>query len=179
MTKPASSPFWNFSLRIYRKPGIPQACLTLQDQHGVDVNVMLYALWLASQGRSVSKGDMAAIVEAMESWRQQVVAPLREVRRILRDPALAAGPGAAGLDREAALALREKIKAVELEAERLQQEALFALRPAAQWGTPADRQAAAAGNFDTYAAVIGADFDASARKTLLDGFEQVEFEAGA
>ena len=50
----AVSPFWTFSLRIYGQPGVPPACLTLQDEHGVDVNVLLFALYAASCGRQLA-----------------------------------------------------------------------------------------------------------------------------
>ena len=48
---PQSSPFWTFSLGYYRGAGVSEACLELQDKCGVDVNVVLFLLWLASQKR--------------------------------------------------------------------------------------------------------------------------------
>ncbi len=168
-----ASPFWNFSLRFYRIEGVAPACLTLQDRHGIDVNVMLFGLWLAQQGRALERTDMHTIMDAAESWRAQVVVPLRSVRRILREPADAAGKGAAALDRDGALALREKIKAAELEAERLQQEALFALKPLADWGVASEPVAAAAQNLALYARSLRADFDPAACRAMLDGFAKV------
>ena len=52
MTAPASpsagSPFWRFSLRFYRLPEVADACITLQEQAGVDVNLLLFLLWHAT-----------------------------------------------------------------------------------------------------------------------------------
>ena len=172
-SSPKTSPFWNFSLAIYRAEGVAPACVKLQDMHGVDVNVMLYGLWLASQGRMLSRVDMHSIVDAVENWRLQVVVPLRSVRRILKEPAHAAGKGASAFDSAAALALREKIKVAELEAERLQQEALFVLKPVAQWGESGEALAAAAQNLEQYARAMRADFDPAACKAVLAGFAAV------
>ena len=39
-----ASPFWTFSLKIYGKPGVPPACLTIQDGSGVAVGRALIAV---------------------------------------------------------------------------------------------------------------------------------------
>ena len=35
---PAGSPFWRFSLRLYRSPGVAEACITLQEESGADTD---------------------------------------------------------------------------------------------------------------------------------------------
>ena len=169
-----ASPFWTFSLGIYRLPGIPAACLTLQDRHGVDVNVMLYALWLSGQGRALATADITEIITAMAPWKTNVVVALRGVRRVLRDHREATGIAASAFAEEAVQKLRDRIKSVELEAERLQQEALCALKPPQAWGQPAAPAAAAAQNIDAYAQALGAEFDPAARQAMLDGVRQVQ-----
>ena len=116
----AGSPFWRFSLRFYRQPGAADACIALQDRDGVDVNVLLFLLWLATDKRRVALADAQALCAKALSWRDDVVAPLRSVRRTLKG-------GSALVEGSAAEFFRTRIKSVELEAERLQQEALFAL----------------------------------------------------
>ena len=58
ITEPAAasqpSPFWTFSLGYYRGAGVSEACLELQDNCGVDVNVVLFLLWMASQKRMLA-----------------------------------------------------------------------------------------------------------------------------
>ncbi len=179
MSERKASPFWNFSLKLYRVEGVATACLKLQDLHGIDVNVMLFGCWLASLGRKLSRQEMHEIVDAADSWRRQVVVPLRSVRRILKEPATAAGKGVKAFDTEGILAMREKIKAVELESERLQQEALFALKPAAEWGEAAEPAEAAEVNLATYARALRADFDRTACKAMLEGFSKVPQGAAA
>lgn len=116
----SGSPFWQFSLRIYRSPEVQRACLELQDSCGVDVNILLFMLWLGSQGREVTIEQAKTVADAVEPWKAGVVVPLRTARRVLKEPAGA-------IDGKGADALRLQVKRMELEAERLQQEALYAL----------------------------------------------------
>lgn len=160
------SPFWTFSLALYRSPGVPAACIALQDDCGVDVNVLLFALWLASQGRALQAHDLAQADAAVGEWREQAVRPLRAVRRFLKEAPAAANAEAAG-------ALRDKVKAVELESERLQQEALFALKPAIEWGEADDPVSAAARNMQACAAMLGAQFPAGPREAMLGAFREL------
>jgi uncharacterized protein (TIGR02444 family) len=157
------SPFWRFSLKFYGMPGVPAACLLVQDHSGADVNVLLFGLFLARQGRRLSAAELAEIAAASEPWRAGAVVPLRAARRFLKEPPVLFAT-------QATAALRERVKAVELEAERLQQEALFALRPLERWGEPAAPAEAAPANVAAYAARLGAAFDPAAIETLLTAF---------
>src|SRR6516162_1506161 len=102
------SPLWRFSLRFYRQPGVADACIALQDGCGVDVNILLFFLWLATVRRCVSRDVAQAVCATAAPWRDDVVAPLRAVRRRLKD-------GSALVEHGAAERFRTAIKAVELE----------------------------------------------------------------
>jgi len=155
-----TSPFWTFSLSLYRMEGVAPACIELQDSAGVDVNILLFALFLAAKGRALEAADIAEMDAALKGWRDDVVIPLRGVRRVLRSPEKS-------IDAAQAAALRERIKAVELEAERLQQEALHALRPTEAWGVAQPPASAAPANVAAYAAYLGAVLPAAAVETML------------
>jgi len=150
----AGSPFWDFSLRVYGLPGVPAACLVLQDESGADVNVALALLYLGANGRALGAGDVARVDGAVADWRREIVVPLRQVRRALKpreeDPAIAA--------------FRRQVKQVELESERLQQEALYVA--IAGLGHSADRETAARGNLALYADLLGSTFAPAAAETL-------------
>ena len=161
--KKTASPFWRFSLRIYGTPGVPAACLTLQDGSGVDVNVMLFGLFAASQGRQLSTADVAAIAAAIEPWKLHAVVPLRGVRRFLKDTP-------AGFEAQDIHALRQRVKMMELEAERLQQEVLYSSWPMEALGAPAPSSEAARANVAAYASALGAKFDSGAVDCLLAAF---------
>src|SRR5262249_28019883 len=125
---PASgSPFWRFSLGFYRQPGVADACIALQEDAGVDVNLLLFLLWHATLGRQLSQPEPAELECRIGGWRDMTVIPLRGVRRALKSP-----PGLVAAT--TAEAFRTRIKAVELEAERLQQEAMYELARSAPLG---------------------------------------------
>ena len=79
----SGSPFWRFSLRYYRQPGVGEACIALQDGAGIDVNLLLFLLWQASQGRTFAVADVADLERRIGAWRDMTVVPLRQVRRAL------------------------------------------------------------------------------------------------
>ena len=155
------SPFWTFSLAVYGRPGVPPACLRLQDEHGADVNIVLCALWLGTLGRAIELGDVTALRAALAPWVEEVVRPLRRVRRWLKDPA----ETFAGAATEK---LRDRLKAVELESERLQQEALATLVETQAPGRPANASPSLlAANLAAYAEAIGAEFPDAVVAPLL------------
>src|SRR5580658_7843866 len=84
-TDAQGSPFWRFSLRFYRQPGVADACIALQDGCGVDVNILLFLLWLAGERRQIAAAEARAVCAAVGSWHDEVVVPLRTLRRLLKD----------------------------------------------------------------------------------------------
>jgi len=109
---------WAFALAHYEKPGVAEALLSRQDEEGLDVVLHLFALY-AQEARGIVL-DPTALQEAdalMRDWREQVVKPLRAVRRAMKKkPA----PGAGG-ESEAA---RQLVKNAELRAEQAELESL-------------------------------------------------------
>ena len=163
------SPFWRFSLRLY--PAIADACLALQDRFGVDVNVLLFLLWAAEGSRKVGAEDARRVAAAVESWTRSVVVPLRTVRRALREPPELVEPAAAER-------FRQRVKQVELEAERLQQEGLHRLVPRDDLGEPEpSREVAARANVEAYAALLGTTFAPPLVTAVLAGFRRLEQDA--
>jgi uncharacterized protein (TIGR02444 family) len=115
---------WAFSLDLYARPGVAAACLRLQDEQGLDVNMLLLCCWLARSGRGrLSEGDLAAAEARAEPWRCDILAPLRAVRRALKIMP-DCGPGS-GIP-----ALYDELKRLELRAEREEQRRLLA----GSWG---------------------------------------------
>lgn len=103
MAKPDPD-LWTFATGAYDAAGA--ACLALQDRHGVDVTILLFAAWVG-ETRGVAMGD-AQIAQAddwIADWRDGVVQPLRTLRRRLKHT---------GTED-----LRSAILAAELEAERI------------------------------------------------------------
>lgn len=109
------NPFWLVSCAIYGEPGVQETCLGLQDEFGVDVNLLLLAAWLGGEGVRMAPVDAAAIVA---KWQGEVVRPLRQARRAVKGMALHALGDVARFRRET---LR-----IELQAERIEQAMLYA-----------------------------------------------------
>ena len=111
MTATPPPDIWTFALALYRQPGFADACLTLQDEHGADVVMLIGLCWLARRdGGAPDVSAIATLDAALAGWRDAVIVPLRTLRRALK-PRLAGLPPAAG---EA----RERIKEAELASER-------------------------------------------------------------
>src|SRR3546814_8824998 len=57
---------WRFSVAVYGRPEVPASCLHLQDTYGVDVNVLLLALFAARRGRGVDGAGVARPARAVQ-----------------------------------------------------------------------------------------------------------------
>jgi uncharacterized protein (TIGR02444 family) len=117
---------WAFALTIYARPGVADACLTLQNEAGVDVMLLLMATFDAVKRRILLTPDeIKAMDEACRPWREQVVWRLRAIRSELKT-----GPRPAPTSKTEPF--RSKIKALELEAERLENQLLAECLPLKQ-----------------------------------------------
>jgi uncharacterized protein (TIGR02444 family) len=117
------NPFWDFSIALYRRPGVAEACIRLQETLGIDVNVLLYLAWLGvERGRALSADDVAAAVARARDWHDGLVRPLRGLRAVLKEDR----KGAPSILAER---LRNQIKSAELNAERIEQQMLYESRP--------------------------------------------------
>ncbi len=163
----SKSPFWQFSIKFYAVPGVADACIELQDKAQVDVNILFFLLWNATQGRAFNAADVTEIERQIGPWRELAVVPIRNIRRALKSPPPVMEPAAAE-------SLRTRIKAVELEAERLQQEALFGLAQTSRLGRPSpSKTEAARDSVSSYQGVIG-PFPPEALDTVLSAFAKFE-----
>jgi len=108
------NPLWNFSLAVYAKPGVEAQLLHLQDELGADCNVLLAIAWQASRGRALDAARWSALLAHSEMAQRQCLAPLRALRRRVKTLT-------------AADSLYEEVKALELAAERWQQDGLLPL----------------------------------------------------
>lgn len=91
------SEFWDWAVAVYARPGVAEACLDLQDRYSQNVPLLLWAIWRG--------GDDLTAVDTATQWEGEVIGPLRYARRNLKRL-------------RGAEAIREGVKAMELEAER-------------------------------------------------------------
>jgi uncharacterized protein (TIGR02444 family) len=110
-----SSPFWDYSLGIYAKSGVADACIALQDDFGLDVNILLACLWFSAQGPGRLESDqIRECVGRTRDWQDKVVKLLRAARRYSK-----AQP--AELPESLRDEFRPRLQAVELDAEHVEQ----------------------------------------------------------
>lgn len=113
----AASDFWAWSLAAYEREGVAARLLALQDDHDLNVNLLLWCAWCASGRGEISELVMRKAMDLSGSWSRDVTAALRGARRALKAPPPQA-------DADAAATLREDVKRAELAAERIEQNML-------------------------------------------------------
>jgi len=145
---------WAFSLALYARPGVAEACLALQDRHGADVNLLLLGFWRAAKGYAGwATAELDHAVDAVAPVNA-VLGPFRESRRALKR-LLTDEPAAAQLYADA--------KTLELRIEQVAQAWLAAVSrvsPATPRPLPlsrADHVEAAAAHLSQYLQVIAPD----------------------
>ena len=112
-----SSDLWAFSLAVYDEPAVQKECLELQDRYGIDVNLLLFCVFVgAAHGAVLAERDIGQAAGVVRDWHENVVGALRAARRGLKPFATGPSPTASGAE-----TLRNDVKAAEREAERLEQ----------------------------------------------------------
>jgi uncharacterized protein (TIGR02444 family) len=124
---------WPFALEVYGRPGVEPLLLELQDAHGQCAPYLIWALWLATNGRGADDEALAATAALARAWQAAAIRPLRELRRDLK-----------GASHAPAGRLRDGVKALELEAERMLLQMLEDASPPAEAAAPALRAGLAA-----------------------------------
>lgn len=173
-------PFWDFSLSVYMTKDVPPACLVIQNNHQIDVNILLFCCWLGASGRGVmTPEELERVKGAVGPWHQDVVRALRAVRSALKD----------GMDpapRPLSDAMRKRIAKTEIDCEHVEQLMLAAALDlsATDGKTENQRAADAVANVDAYfgslGLALGSD-DTAALATIVGeafkGLEATQIEA--
>jgi uncharacterized protein (TIGR02444 family) len=103
-----SSDLWSFSLTVYARPGVEDACLQLQTA-GANVCLLLCGLWLEQRGVTCDEQRISELRALTAPWDTEVVQPLRTLRMQWKTRAA---------DDAVLKGMREQLKSLELEAER-------------------------------------------------------------
>jgi uncharacterized protein (TIGR02444 family) len=118
-TNVAGNRFWEFSLKFYSREDVSSSCLTLQNNFGADVNILIYCCWMAVEGaEKISCTELVEIITILEPWQSKVVTVLREIRTSMKQDKLL---NLGALSEE----LRKAVKKCELESEKIEQNILY------------------------------------------------------
>jgi uncharacterized protein (TIGR02444 family) len=171
-TDMATTPFWRFSLHFYGHAGVSDACIALQDHCGIDVNLLLFLFWLAADRQQLSADEVKQLDDKVRDWRNLTIIPIRDARRKLKGAPTLVDPAKQE-------AFRTKVKAIELDAERLQQEALYAATRSGPLGAQAAPSAAARANVEAYQRTLGLNFPKTSVDILVGAFDGIEHKSFA
>ena len=72
--------FWDWAIACYRRAGVQQHLLLLQDTQDLVILEALFACWLASHDRQWQLDDVRAMAVSTRTWIDEVVLPLRATR---------------------------------------------------------------------------------------------------
>ncbi|KQN72372.1 hypothetical protein ASE94_07615 [Devosia sp. Leaf64] len=128
---------WPDMCAAYRDAALGRACLDLQERYNVDVPLLLVLCIADRVGHGIAAENLDALVIESEDWRAAAIEPLRRARQAMKMRFTAPSEQA----------LRDDIKRLELEAERLHVQRLAEAFPPAggEGGTAASQYLALRG----------------------------------
>jgi uncharacterized protein (TIGR02444 family) len=83
MSPPANS-LWDFACALYRRPKVAPLCLCLQDDYSLNVNLVLWCVWLATQGLQLTEARLQQAQQLIAEWDSRYTQQLRRLRRQLK-----------------------------------------------------------------------------------------------
>lgn len=99
-------------MAFYAQPRIAETCVHLQDSYKVNVCLLIGLRWMDESGKYLSDAQFADLQSHIQAWTQQVVEPLRLLRRLLKEPVVGYAQD------ETQAQIRTSIKQAELLAEK-------------------------------------------------------------
>ena len=75
---------WEFALALYEKPEVAACCLQLQDRNSVNVNILLWSIWLEHKHLCLTDERLLAACELIQQWDENYVQVLRTLRRNIK-----------------------------------------------------------------------------------------------
>ena len=83
------SELWTFSIQTYALPEVEDACLILQNNYDVDINILMYCLWVAEKSIVLNTEDTRLLIKTTEPWQKTILKPLRDARRMMKQHIIA------------------------------------------------------------------------------------------
>jgi uncharacterized protein (TIGR02444 family) len=123
--------FWDWAVEVYAAPGVAERCLELQDAQDQCVPLLLWGLWLGEGGALLTPAQAEEAAGVARAYLEHVIAPLRQLRRRLKNPV-------GDIEDDHRLSLREGAKTLELQSEAALMQALAGLAAPDDTGAKAD-----------------------------------------
>lgn len=154
---------WDFANKLYSVDAVSKSCLALQDRLAIDVNLLLFCIWVAASGRqTLTQEELETGIASSSEWQSNVVTPLRGLRHYLKTPE-------PNIDTRLAGDLRRVIADSEIYTERLELQMLGNLvkRPATSSFGVQECADAAAENLMSYLSQVDEAISSEDRADLL------------
>ncbi len=119
----AKHDLWSFACEVYSHSVVSNSCLELQDRYGIEVPLLLFCVWSGWRYGELSNDCLQQASEFSRHYSKVTVEPLRAVRREMKGAYISGWP----LEKKAWLDLRENVKSLELNSEKICLEGLARL----------------------------------------------------
>ncbi|MGI9294260.1 MAG: TIGR02444 family protein [Pseudomonadales bacterium] len=73
--------YWQYSLRHYASPAIADLCLSLQDNYGINVNLLLFAGFLSQCRYTLPAAKQPLLMTRVRTFDQRYLRRIRRLRR--------------------------------------------------------------------------------------------------
>tara|TARA_R110002049_G_scaffold43726_2_gene128633 strand:+ start:938 stop:1462 length:525 start_codon:yes stop_codon:yes gene_type:complete len=107
------NPFWQFSLKQWQNKALQQQLLSLQNNQGYRVNLLLISMWLSFEYKDI-RPHLNNLITKSSEWHEQIVTPIRQARQAIPAP-----------QPQQSLSLKSQLQACELQAEQIEQAILY------------------------------------------------------
>jgi uncharacterized protein (TIGR02444 family) len=111
----SESVFWKYALEFYGRAGVTNSCLKLQDDLGLNVNLLLLLCWCEQHKKQLDGEQIDLLVLSLALWHSDYTKPLRNIRRKL------------ALDDNATEAVKRAIFDAEMALEKTEQRLLLGI----------------------------------------------------
>ncbi|RVU83791.1 TIGR02444 family protein [Leucothrix sargassi] len=145
---------WDFSLAFYAVSEAQKALLSLQDDEGADVNLLLFLLYQSTLKRVLAQAEIQIIDQQISDFRNTIVKPIRALRISHKDKVF-------GNDET----LYSQLLDLELSAEKVQQTQLSQVN--FEWLEGTDVLQSARSNLHSYTILLGMNEHSEAIEVLI------------
>ncbi|MFT7299843.1 MAG: hypothetical protein ACI89Z_000295 [Porticoccus sp.] len=113
MTDNLNNAFWQYSLAHYGRSEVAESCLSYQDNHGANVNLLLFLCWLGCCGQRAEPEQLEQASSLIEEWDLHAVQKIRSIRRFFSS------------SQQTSSEIAESLQRAELMAEQIVQNILY------------------------------------------------------
>jgi uncharacterized protein (TIGR02444 family) len=82
------NPFWQYACSLYKKPGVADTLLEMQDHYNANIPLLLFLVWLGTQRIAITAANMQDFTNAIAELDTHAIKPLRNIRRYIKSNAI-------------------------------------------------------------------------------------------